>query len=64
MCMQTLVYLNQWADGKFEAKTKAPVMANEIPSQNNCTDCHTTEVPKTSGPFGTGLDLLKGGHGG
>jgi hypothetical protein len=62
MCMKTLEYLNLWADGKFEAKTKAPVMANEIPSQNNCTECHGTNIPKTSGPFGTGLDLLKGGH--
>ncbi|MGC2062048.1 MAG: hypothetical protein WA610_03655 [Thermodesulfovibrionales bacterium] len=62
MCMQTLVYLNQWADGKFEAKTKAPVFANEIPSQNNCTECHGTDIPKTSGPFATGLDLLKAGH--
>ncbi len=62
MCMRTLEYLNQWADGKFEPKTKAPVMVNEIPSQNNCTDCHGDKVPKTSGKFGTGLNLLKGGH--
>lgn len=62
MCMQTLEYLNLWADGKFEPKTKAPVFANEIPSQNNCTECHGDNIPKTSGPFGTGLDLLKGGH--
>ncbi len=62
MCMKTLELLNLWADGKFEAKTKAPVMANEIPSQNNCTDCHGDKVPQTSGKFGTGLDLLKGGH--
>ncbi len=62
MCMRTLELLNLWADGKFEAKTKAPVFANEIPSQNNCTECHGDNVPKTSGPFGTGLGLLKGGH--
>ncbi len=62
MCMKTLEYLNLWADGKFEPKTKAPVFANEIPSQNNCSDCHGSNIPKTSGPFGTGLDLLKGGH--
>jgi hypothetical protein len=62
MCMKTLEYLNLWADGKFEPKTKAPAFANEIPSQNNCTECHGENIPKTSGPFGTGLDLLKGGH--
>ncbi len=62
MCMKTLELLNLWADGKFEPKTKAPVFANEIPSQNNCTECHGPDIPKTSGKFGTGLDLLKGGH--
>lgn len=64
MAMKTAELLNLWADGKFEPTTKAPVFTNEIPSQNNCTECHGTEIPKTSGPFGTGLDLLKGGHGG
>ncbi len=64
MAMKTVELLNLWADGKFEPATTAPVMANEIPSQNNCTDCHGSEIPKTSGKFGTGLDLLKGGHGG
>jgi hypothetical protein len=62
MAMKTLELLNLWADGKFEAKTTAPVMANEIPSQNNCTECHGNDIPKTSGKFGTGMDLLKGGH--
>jgi hypothetical protein len=64
MCMKTLVFLNLWADGQFVPVTKAPVMANEIPSQNNCTECHGDHIPSTSGKFGTGLDLLKGGHGG
>jgi hypothetical protein len=71
MAMKTLELLNLWADGKFdnlwadgkfEPTTTAPVAANEIPSQNNCTECHTTEIPKTSGPFATGVDLLKSGH--
>jgi len=62
MAMKTAELLNLWADGKFVPTTKAPAFANEIPSQNNCTECHGTEIPKTSGPFGTGLDLLKGGH--
>ena len=60
MAMKTLELLNLWADGKFVATTKSPVMANEIPSQNNCTDCHGDKIPQTSGKFGTGLDLLKG----
>jgi hypothetical protein len=64
MCMKTLALLNLWADGQFEPVTKSPVMANEIPSQNNCTECHGDHIPSTSGKFGTGLDLLKGGHGG
>jgi hypothetical protein len=62
MTMKTLELLNLWADGKFVPTTKAPVFANEIPSQNNCTECHGDNIPKTSGPFGTGLSLLKGGH--
>ncbi len=64
MAMKTVELLNLWADGKFEPTIKSPVMANEIPSQNNCTECHGTNIPTTSGKFGTGLDLLKGGHGG
>ncbi len=62
MAMKTVELLNLWADGKFEPTIKAPVLANEIPSQNNCTECHGADIPKTSGKFGTGLDLLKGGH--
>jgi hypothetical protein len=62
MAMKTVELLNLWADGKFTPTTKAPVMTNEIPSQNNCTECHGTDIPKTSGTFGTGLELLKGGH--
>ena len=59
---KTIELLNAWSDGKFKAVNKSPVGLNEIPSQNNCTDCHGSKVPSTSGPFGTGLDLLKGGH--
>jgi hypothetical protein len=60
MAMKTAELLNLWADGKFEPATTAPSIANEIPSQNNCTECHGTDIPKTSGKFATGLDLLKG----
>lgn len=61
MSMKTVEFLNQWVDGKFEAKNDAPSVANHIPSQNNCTDCHHDTVP-TPGPFGTGVDILKGRH--
>lgn len=62
MAMKTVELLNLWADGKFVAKTKAPVMVNEIPSQNNCPECHTTNIPKTSGKFGTGMNLISAVH--
>ncbi|HKN18736.1 MAG TPA: C-GCAxxG-C-C family protein [Dissulfurispiraceae bacterium] len=62
MSMKTLEFLNQWKDGKFEAKNEAPSVANHIPSQNNCTDCHHDNVP-TPGPFGTGVGILKGRYG-
>lgn len=61
MAIRTIELLNDWADGKFNAVTTAPVMANQIPSQNNCTDCHGQNVPKP-GPFGTGLHILSSGH--
>ena len=61
MSMKTLGFLNQWADGKFQAVNDAPSVANHIPSQNNCTDCHHDVVP-TPGPFGTGVGILKGRH--
>jgi len=62
MSMKTIELLNLWADGKFKPTTKAPFMANQIPSQNDCTECHGSNIPQTSGPFGTGLSLLEKGH--
>lgn len=61
MAMRTVEFLNDWADGKFKAVHTAPVMTNQIPSQNNCTDCHGQNVPKP-GPFGTGMHILTGKH--
>jgi hypothetical protein len=58
MAMKTVELLNLWADGNFKPSTE-PMMVNEIPSQNNCTSCHGSNIPKTSGKFGTGLELLK-----
>ncbi len=62
MAMKTLEFLNQWKEGKFEAKHEGPSIANHITSQNNCTDCHHDNVP-TPGPFGTGVGILKGRYG-
>jgi hypothetical protein len=62
MAMKTLEFLNQWREGKFEAANEAPSLANHIPSQNNCTDCHHDNVP-APGPFGTGVGILKGRYG-
>ena len=62
MSMKTIELLNLWADGKFVATTKAPVMVNQIPSQNNCPECHGDNIPKTSGPFGTGMGLIQSKH--
>ncbi len=62
MAMKTLEFLNQWKDGKFEAKHQAPSLANHITSQNNCSDCHGDKVP-APGPFGSGVGILKGRFG-
>ena len=62
MAMKTLEFLNQWKEGKFEAKNEAPSVANHITSQNNCTDCHKDNIP-TPGPFGKGVGILKGRYG-
>jgi hypothetical protein len=61
MAVRTVEFLNDWSDGKFKAVHKAPVMTNQIPSQNNCADCHGQNIPKP-GPFGTGMHILTGGH--
>ncbi|HYA26975.1 MAG TPA: hypothetical protein VEE82_03165, partial [Thermodesulfovibrionales bacterium] len=62
MAMKTLEFLNQWKYAKFEAAHEAPSLSNHMPSQYNCTDCHHGDVP-TPGPFGTGVDILKGRYG-
>ncbi|MCL5023644.1 MAG: C-GCAxxG-C-C family protein [Nitrospirae bacterium] len=58
---RTIELLNDWADAKFKTAHTSPVMANKIPSQNNCTDCHGDKIP-SPGPFGTGMDILTGKH--
>jgi hypothetical protein len=43
--------LNDWADGKYKPKHPAlgNVLNNGITSQNNCTDCHGSNIPKVPG---------------
>jgi Putative redox-active protein (C_GCAxxG_C_C) len=62
MAIMTLEFLNQWKEGKFEAKHEAPSIVNHITSQNNCADCHHDNVP-SPGPFGSGVGILKGRYG-
>ena len=49
---KTVEYLNNNADSRFAVVTKSPAAANGTPSQNNCTDCHGTNVPKVPTPGG------------
>ncbi len=47
IAMGTARMLNAWKDGTFKAKHKLlyNVAANGITSQNNCMDCHGSDVP-------------------
>jgi hypothetical protein len=49
IAQETTIMLNDWKDGKFQAKHKPlyNVLANGITSQNNCMDCHGHDVPGT-----------------
>jgi hypothetical protein len=45
MAAQTVVLLNDWADGKYKSQGVVPARQYAIQSQHNCTDCHGTDVP-------------------
>ncbi len=51
VAMYAVSMLNDWADGKY--KPKHPVLGNVkqngITSQNNCTACHKSDIPKMPG---------------
>lgn len=49
---KTVEYLNAKADSKFSAANKEPVAANGLPSQNNCAECHGTNIPPVTTPGG------------
>jgi len=48
VAMQTATLLNQWQDGKFEAKHDGQIKLYGTTSQNNCTDCHGAKVPSAT----------------
>lgn len=48
---QLVEHLNAWKDGKYESKASwAPGKEFGIPSQQNCTDCHGSDVPMPPQP--------------
>lgn len=49
---KTVEYLNAKADSKFASANKEPAAVNGLPSQNNCTECHGTNVPPVPTPGG------------
>ncbi|MFA6001241.1 MAG: C-GCAxxG-C-C family protein [Thermoleophilia bacterium] len=55
---KTVEYLNAKVDSKFVAANKEPVAVNGLPSQNNCMDCHGTNVPPVPTPGG-GENLIQ-----
>ncbi|MHB8792240.1 MAG: C-GCAxxG-C-C family (seleno)protein [Thermoleophilia bacterium] len=49
---KTAEYLNMEVDKQFVAANKSQVTLNGMPSQNNCTDCHGTNIPAVPKPGG------------
>ena len=41
VAIHTVKLLNLWVDGKYEAEYDDQPMKHEMPSQNNCGDCHS-----------------------
>jgi len=46
VAIHTVKLLNDWADGKFEAKHKLPALVYQMTAQHNCADCHGGKVPE------------------
>ena len=49
---KTVEYLNMEVDKQFTAANESQVTLNGMPSQNNCTDCHGTNIPAVPKPGG------------
>lgn len=45
MAFQVVTLLNDWKDGKYKTRGVVPAKQYGIQSQNNCFDCHGTNVP-------------------
>lgn len=52
MAAKTVEYLNMEVDKQFVAANESHVTLNGMPSQNNCTDCHGTNIPAVPTPGG------------
>jgi len=48
VAMRTAMLLNEWKDGNFHSALSMPLNSQGIPSQRNCTDCHTNVLPKVN----------------
>ncbi len=46
VAVQTVKFLNAWADGKFKPTHKFPLFGYGITAQENCTECHGSDVPQ------------------
>jgi len=57
---KTAEYLNAEVDKQFTAANKSQVTLNGMPSQNNCAECHGTNIPVVPKPGG-GESLIEGG---
>jgi hypothetical protein len=49
IAMKTAQLLNNWADGKYKPVHGSQAKTYQMTSQNNCTDCHGTKIPKLPG---------------
>ena len=47
---QTVHYMNQMADGKFEMENGSQGKEYGITAQDNCTECHGDNVPEPLAP--------------
>ncbi len=46
---QTVILLNAWADGKYKPTHGSQAKTHQMPTMNNCTDCHGSNIPKLPG---------------
>ncbi|WP_456475584.1 C-GCAxxG-C-C family protein [Candidatus Pyrohabitans sp.] len=49
VAVKTVELLNDWADGKYKPVHGSQAKTHQMPSQNNCVDCHGSKIPKLPG---------------